>query len=179
MNFDRLKKNIFDFIKEQQVKLGYRKESIRLYYPLQSLNRLLATDLNENEMKQALKAFAESVKDELGTIKISSDNNRFCIFLPEEASEFIYTHTEQQGFIYDFIAAVSKHNVTIEEIIEQFRKYSDFVHVEKVNHEDFDYLVYFENGQPDDYRYCLKDEGDHIKYHRFTIEDYNDFHFDN
>ena len=179
MNFSKLKKNIIDVIKEQQIKLGYRKESVRLYYPLQSLNRLLGTDLNESEMKSVLNAFAECVKEELGSIGISCENKRFCFFLPEEASEFIYSHTDQNGFLYDFISTVSKHNVSVDEIIGVFKKYTDCVHVEKINNGEFDYLIYFENGEPDDYRYCLTVEGEHIIYHRFTLEDYKDFYTDN
>lgn len=41
----------------------------------------------------------------------------------------------------------------------------------------FDYLVYFEDGIPDDYRYCLSLEGEHMIYHKFTPEDYEDFGF--
>ena len=37
MDFARLEKNIIDVIKEEQAKLGYRKEKIRLYYPLSSV----------------------------------------------------------------------------------------------------------------------------------------------
>ena len=37
MNHEKLQKNLIDLIKEEQAKLGYRKESVRLYYPLQSL----------------------------------------------------------------------------------------------------------------------------------------------
>ena len=36
--------------------------------------------------------------------------------------------------------------------------------------------IKFKNGVPDDYRYCLTDEGCHIIYHRFTAEDYFDFY---
>ena len=36
--FEALKANIFDNMIEQQAKLGYRKEPVRLYYPLSSLN---------------------------------------------------------------------------------------------------------------------------------------------
>ena len=176
MDFTRLKKNIFDVIKEQQIKLGYRKEAVRLYYPLQSLNRLLGTELDENGMITALKSFAESVKDELGDINISCDKNRFCFFLPEKTSEYIHTLTDNNDFLYDFIATVSKHGVTIDEIYRLFKKYSNNVHFEKLNNGEFDYLIYFENGEPDDYRYCLTDEGEHIIYHRFTIEDYNDIY---
>ena len=40
MKFDKLEQNIIDMIKEEQAKLGYRRENIRLYYPLSSLVHL-------------------------------------------------------------------------------------------------------------------------------------------
>lgn len=61
--------------------------------------------------------------------------------------------------------------------MQQFHKYSDHVHVEKVSHGEFDYLVYFEDGKPDSFRYCITDEGCHMIYHRFTVEDYEEFGF--
>ena len=45
MDFARLEKNIIDVIKEEQAKLGYRKEKIRLYYPLSSLNHFFQLDV--------------------------------------------------------------------------------------------------------------------------------------
>lgn len=39
--YDRLAQSLIDIIKEQQAKLGYRKEIVRLYYPLSSLNHFL------------------------------------------------------------------------------------------------------------------------------------------
>ena len=36
MTYHRLENSIIDVIKEEQAKLGYRKEEIRLYYPLSS-----------------------------------------------------------------------------------------------------------------------------------------------
>ena len=38
MTYHRLENSIIDVIKEEQAKLGYRKEEIRLYYPLSSLD---------------------------------------------------------------------------------------------------------------------------------------------
>ena len=38
MGYERLEKSLTDTIKEEQAKLGIRKEAIRLYYPLSSLN---------------------------------------------------------------------------------------------------------------------------------------------
>lgn len=174
MDYSRIRKNICDVIKEEQVKLGYRKESIRLYYPLLSLNRFLGADYTVDEMQKELEAFAVTQISELGQIQISHKKDRFCIFLPEQATEWVYEHTEHSGFLYDFIETISRHFITIDEIVSQFRKYSEHVHFEKVQGEDFDYVIYFEDGEPDDYRYCLTDEHCHFIYHRFTVEDYQD-----
>lgn len=54
MLFSKLEKNMIDVIKEEQVKLGYRSETIRLYYPILSLNRLLDTDYEIRQMKEVL-----------------------------------------------------------------------------------------------------------------------------
>ncbi len=40
-NYGNLEQNIIDVIAEQQAKLGYLKETVRLYYPADSLKHLL------------------------------------------------------------------------------------------------------------------------------------------
>jgi hypothetical protein len=177
LDFSYLEQNIFDVIKEEQIKLGYRKESIRLFYPLLSLNRLLKSDFQIDEMKDCLITFCRLEEDKLGKTEISNQGERFCFHFSPEASEYIHSNKEQDGFLRDFIQTVSGHHVSIDEVLEQFHKYSDHVHFEKAKHGEFDYLIYFEDGHPDSYRYCLTDEGCHMIYHRFTIDDYNDFCF--
>jgi hypothetical protein len=183
VEFARLEKNICDVIKEEQVKLGYRKEVIRLYYPLQSLNRFLKTSLKAEEIYPVLHEFAKTVAYKLGTIEISNKGDRFCFTLPPVATEYVHNNTPSKGFIYDFIKAVSEHGTSLDNVLEIFYKYSgdnpENVVVEKKTHGEFDCLVYFKDGNPDDFRYCLTDEGCHVIYHRFTIEDYEDFGFDN
>lgn len=178
MDFSRLEKNICDVMKEEQIKLGYRKETVRLYYPLLSLNHYLNTNLNAEEMEVALKEFADAAADKFGAVEISHKKERFCFCLPPEASEYVHRTAGDAGFLRDFIETVSKHDITIEDVTAQFKKYSEHVHVEKAEHGEFDYLIYFEDGVPDDFRYCLTDEGCHMIYHRFTKEDYDDFHFE-
>lgn len=178
MKFSKLEKNIIDIIKEEQVKLGYRRETIRLYYPLLSLHRLLDTDCDAKQMGDILHSFCEQVKTRLGRIEISNQKDRFCFTIPPEGSEYVHQNMGDKEFIIDFINTISKHDVTIDEVVQQFYQYSDQVHVEKVSHGEFHYLVYFENGKPDDFRYCITDEGCHLIYHRYTIDDYNDFHFE-
>ena len=54
MGYKRLYKNLIDIIKEEQAKLGFRRESIRLYYPLSSLNHFFETQDTEEQMKNRL-----------------------------------------------------------------------------------------------------------------------------
>lgn len=162
-------------IQEEQLKLGYRKEIVRLYYPLLTLNRLLDTDFDTEQMQAALGSFCAVASPRLGQIDISHQRERFCLAISAQGSEYVHEHTEDVSFLRDFIAAISRHGATIGQILQQFHKHSRHVHVEKMENSEFDYIVYFEDGIPDNYRYCITDEGCHIIYHRFTVDDYNDF----
>ncbi len=172
MDFSELIKNIIDIIKEEQIKLGYRKEEIRLYYPLDSLNRLIKSECNISEMIGMLHAFSKEVIPMFGDVSVTNDADRFCIYLPPKATEYVYHNTEKSGFLYDFIDMISRHGVSIEDILALFQRYSENVHCEKNTTSDFDYLIYFEDGQPDAYWYCLKEEVGHMIYHRYTKADY-------
>lgn len=44
MGFHELEENLIDMVKEQQAKLGFRPEVIRLYYPVSTLNHFFGTD---------------------------------------------------------------------------------------------------------------------------------------
>lgn len=177
MDYSRLENNIIDVIKEEQVKLGYRSENIRLYYPLASLNRFLQQEYTIAGMHQALEGFCDVVRPRLGDLVISNERERFCIMIPVKGVDYVHEHLSNTEFIYDFIKTIEKHGCSMEEIFAVFRNHSEDVHIERTDHGEFDYLVYFEDGIPDEYRYCLTDEGCHIIYHRFTVEDYEDFEF--
>ena len=172
MFYERLKKNIVEVVKEEQVKLGFSKEIIRLYYPLESLNRIMGTSFDKKEMLQSLYDFSRSMKYFFWEIEISEENGRFCLILPPKTSVYVHENTPESGFLYDFIGVIGRHGILIDEVLSVFRKYSERVHFEKVSNGEFDYLIYFENGVPDTYRYCLTDEGHHIIYHRYSPEEY-------
>ena len=74
MNFKKLENNLLDMIQEQQVKIGYMSGVTRFYYPLQSLNRLLGTELTEEEMQHAMEEFSDHACDRLGKVTASSKN---------------------------------------------------------------------------------------------------------
>ena len=52
MNYNRLENSLIDVIKEEQAKLGYRKEKISLYYPLSSLNHFFGNETDAAGMME-------------------------------------------------------------------------------------------------------------------------------
>ncbi|CVI69831.1 DUF based on E. rectale Gene description [Clostridiales bacterium CHKCI001] len=176
-DFLRLENNIIELIKEQQIKLGYRSESVHLYYPMASLNRLMKKQWDEQQMAKKLNEFCSQVEKKLGKLKITKNGDRFCFIVPPQGADYVHKNLSKQDFLVHFIHTISKQNCSLKDILAVFFEYSDQVQIEKMTNEEFDYLVYFEDGKPNDYRYCITVEEHHILYHRFTIEDYNDFGF--
>ena len=174
MEYDQLEKNIIDMLEEEQIKLGYIEEAVRLYYPLKSLNRFLGTDVNAEEMTALLETFAEKQKERFGEMQISEKKDRFCLLIPPQGAEYVHEHMGDNQFLHALTQAVSVHGTSFEDVFEVFRRFSTQVVIEKMNDEDYDYLVYFADGKPDGYYYCLTDEGGHIIYHRYTKDDYKD-----
>lgn len=172
MNCKKLMQNIMDVIAEEQIKLGYRSEAIYLYYPLKSLNSLLGTDSSIYGMNINLSEFSEYAKEYLGKIGISNRKERFCIAIPPEGADYVHEHMGENDFLKSFIEAVSKHDCTLEDIVGVFGQYSKNVTVKKTDDGEFDYLIYFTDGKPNDYMYCIKFEKCHVSYHRFTEDDY-------
>lgn len=178
MKFEKLEQNIIDMIKEEQAKLGYRKENIRLYYPLSSLCHLTGENLKEQEMLELLSGFGEETKDRLGMVTVTAKKDRFCFLIPEEGVVYVRENTKPNEFIQELVELVGRHDCTMEEIRALFEKQPSPITVEPVNNGEFDILIRFADGAEDPYYYCFKDEGCHIIYHRFLPEDYADFDFE-
>ena len=174
---DALRKSIEDAIEEGQLKLGYRSETIRLYYPLSSLCALTGREADAAAMTRVLADFSAENEGELGALAVSRKGERFCIAVGPKGAAWVHEHTNPNGFLADFIAAIGRHGCTMEELLDVFHRHSDCVCVEALHNGEFDWLVYFEDGRPDDYRYCIADEGCHLTYHRFTEADYRAFGF--
>ncbi|MEE0136738.1 DUF3877 family protein [Blautia stercoris] len=174
--FEALKDNILDAVIEQQAKLGYRKEPIRLYYPLSSLNHFFNTTVDSEELQQMLSEFPAYTKEQCGEISATHKNDRFCFTVSEEVSEYVHNNKAQNTFIIDLIELLSTHGTKLEDVIEHFKAQQKEYVVEPVDNGEFDIFIRFVNDK-DRYYYCFKDEGCHIIYHRFLPEDYADFDF--
>ena len=55
MEYKRLEQSLIDIVKEEQAKLGYRKEDVRLYYPLSTLNHFFDTEDTVEEMAESMR----------------------------------------------------------------------------------------------------------------------------
>ncbi|MDF2908752.1 MAG: hypothetical protein K0R34_4073 [Herbinix sp.] len=173
MNYDMLEKVICDAIKEEQIKLGYEKETIRLYYPMHSLAHILEEDIAETgRMDEALSVFAVRVESKLGKVQISHDSDRYCILIPPAGAAYVNENYSNNPFLVTFIDTIRKHDCTIEQILEVFHSFSDQVKCEKSDTDEFDYIIYFNDSSIDDYRYCIKFDYGHTSYHRFSVKDF-------
>lgn len=177
MNIDRFIENIVEQIKEVQLKLGYAKEVIRLFFPVQSLCSLLQVQYkNGEEMLTALeqeKGFSET---ELGTIRFSlCKNDRIEVCIAPEGADYVHDNVTNPPFLASIIDLFkSKHDLTIEEICDCFEQFNDAYVCEKMEPgTDFDYVLYFAEHKPDSWYYCIRTEMGHTIYHRFSEEDYH------
>ena len=177
MGYDKLERNLIDIVKEEQAKLGFFKEDVRLYYPLSSLNHFFNSSDSADEMQMRLDTLPESITSKLGQIKVSHKGDRFCFHIPQEGTVYVHANTSPNEFIHQLVELVGKHGCTMNEILDLFHTYSENIITEEMNNGEFDRLIRFADNSEDPYYYCFKDEGCHIIYHRFLPEDYADFDF--
>ena len=72
--YQKLMDNLCDIVAEEQAKLGYMKEPIRLYYPLSSLNHFFGGDVSADEMQEKLSKCEAGTQGRV-TVKIASGSS--------------------------------------------------------------------------------------------------------
>lgn len=98
MGFRRLEENLIDLVKEQQAKLGFRPEVIRLYYPVSTLNHFFGSEDTAEEMKVRLNGFGAHMTETLGEVRVTAKGDRFCFLIPETGS--VYVHEQMLSLIH-------------------------------------------------------------------------------
>lgn len=168
MNKIKLFNNIVDQVKEAQIKLGYVRETIRLYYQPASLNALLETNY---ETSQELCDALEYIED----LSFSVCDGRVEVRVLPKLCEYIHREVKSSPFLEELIALFyNKHNCTIDEVCVLFGKYGTYVCDKMLPGSEFDYVVYFDESEIDEYYYCIKIEDGHSIYHRFIETDYKE-----
>lgn len=175
MNTQRLIQNLIDQIKEAQLKLGYAEESMYFYFPPDSLNDILQTDMKDEEslLKELRQAptLSGSVLGELG---FELNHGRIQVRIPSQGARYVKENVPDPAFLWDLIQLFSQgHDLTIERIKNFFQKFSNNYVCEAMSGDsEFDYVLHFVDESIDSYYYCVKMEMGHTIYHRFTREDY-------
>ena len=176
MNVDRFVENITEQMKEAQLKLGFAREVMRLYFPCESMCRLLQTeDMGGMDLLAAIEkenGFSDTV---LGRIHFSlCKGNRIEVCIPEEGAAYVHECLPDPPFLKSIIELFREnHNLTAEEICACFERFNkNYVCKKMEPGTDFDYVLYFPDQTPDAWYYCIRMEMGHTIYHRFTKEDY-------
>lgn len=170
VNFKQI---FYSMIKEQQMKLGYESDAVRLYFPETSLYRMLqvSEEAPREVFKSRLLAVAEQMETELGTIKISRVKDRYCFTIFEQGSAFIHEQVPEDPFLRELIALFLRHDVTIDDVISIFEASKRPFVCEKMWQGEFDYMLHFEEEGQDPFYYCVSFRDGHASYHRFHAMD--------
>ena len=110
-------------------------------------------------------------------VHVEPHEDGFCLAIPAEGVARVVAQAPAAAFLRDLIHTAQTPGATADDLLAAFRRHSDRVHVEPVDNDEFDLLVYFEDGVPDDFRYCIDQHDGFASYHRFSREDYEAFGF--
>lgn len=170
----KLTQNIIDTIKEWQIKIGYQKESIGLYYPADSLKNLLElpADTSLKTLLEQLSLFSKSNETQLGKLGISNDKERICLQIPEYGVTYIHENVPDSAFLKAFLKEITTPGCTLEKIRNVFHTFSNNVVEADLEHHGLGKVFYFMDDTIDPYVYCLEFDAFGATYHRFSKEDY-------
>ncbi len=174
MGKERLEQNLIDQMKEAQLKLGFEEETMRLYYPVASLNLLLGTACETpKEMAETLNAMFAEGNSKLGKMNFRVSAGRIEVSVPPEGARYVHEHMGDVSFLKAIIELFSDpHDKSVEDVKAIFAKFGSYICEEMPEGADFDEALHFENPDVDPYYYCVKQEMGHLIYHRFLKEDY-------
>lgn len=167
-----LYKNLCDSIFEMMLKLGEsHNSSISIYYTPDLVSYLIGT--NTNEVAEKLIEFKSFVMEQLGDIDIEvASDNRYGIRVYSEGIDKIMQSNPRRFFLRKLIEAIRKRDCGIERIKEIFdEESSDFV-CEEVDDSEFQYVIYFNDENIDEYKYCFTFDAMGSYYHRLIDYDY-------
>lgn len=175
---NRLCQNLIDVIIESHMKLKYSENSIGIHYILPSLGHFLNCSPTREEILPKLQAALSECSETLGAVRISETDKGYCCTVSKEGVRWIHENITPSAFCVEFFALIRSRDYSIEDMIALFQKHSDKVHAEHItDNDEFDWLLYFEDGTPDPYWYCFNTMDLCVTYHRYTKDDYLDFEF--
>ena len=188
MNTNALERHITDTVKEWQMKIGYRSEEMKLYYPDVSLAGLLelSEGWTEASLKEALQEFSEETKERLGGVQISNAGDRYCVAVPAEGCTYIHENEPDSAFLRSFLGVITGLEPSMQAVEQCFADAAAAGNETYVKEdreaEGLGIVFYFcaekdakqtsEDSQIDAYVYCVEEDDFGITYHRFSWPDF-------
>ena len=179
MHTEQLERHIIDTIKEWQMKIGYKEENMRLYYPDVSLIGMLELPegTTEKELKKNLAVFAEIVSERLGQIEISNVGDRYCLNVPVEGCRYISENVPDSELLKNLLVVLNRRENDMDQVRRVFEDYAtehQGICVEEDHeNEGLGLVFYYTSEETDPYVYCMEQDDFGITYHRFSRSDYN------
>ena len=179
MHTEQLERHIIDTIKEWQMKIGYKEENMRLYYPDVSLIGMLELPdgTTEKELKKNLAVFAEIVSERLGQIEISNVGDRYCLNVPPEGCKYISEKIPDSELLKNLLVVLDRRENDMDQVRKVFQDYAtehQGICVEEDHeNEGLGLVFYYTSEETDPYVYCMEQDDFGITYHRFSRSDYN------
>ena len=179
MHTEQLERHIIDTIKEWQMKIGYKEENMRLYYPDVSLIGMLELPdgTTEKELKKNLAVFAEIVSERLGQIEISNVGDRYCLNVPPEGCKYISEKIPDSELLKNLLVVLDRRENDMDQVRRVFEDYAtehQGICVEEDHeNEGLGLVFYYTSEETDPYVYCMEQDDFGITYHRFSRSDYN------
>lgn len=167
MKYKALFDNIISIIKESQIKLGYDRIPIGINYVTSSLSNLVGDDI-----EPALVEFCQESADVLGDVSFRPIDGGYRLDVSVKGVDYVHSIIDDDEFLVRFIKTVRRIDCSIDDVINVFKSFSDNVVVQQVDNGEFDYLIYFADGTPDEFWYCIDTEDLGMTYHRLTKCDY-------
>lgn len=188
MNTTALERHITDTVKEWQMKIGYRSEEMKLYYPDVSLAGLLELPegWTEASLKAALQEFSMETAPRLGGVQISNVKDRYCLAVPAEGCTYIHKNEPDSAFLRKFLDVITGLEPSMQAVEQCFADAAaagkEHYRKEDREAEGLGVVFYFCAGQDgaqtsehsavDSYVYCVEEDDFGITYHRFSWPDF-------
>jgi len=178
MTTKALEKHIFDTVKEWQMKIGYREENMKLYYPDVSLIELLGLEQGaaKEQLDKALADFCKKEEPKLGKMEFSNVKDRYCIEVPVKGCAYIAQNVPDFAFLKKFLDVITEPKNSLQQVRECFAAYAQeqngqYVELDR-RKEGLGHVFFFDREELDGYVYCVEADEFGLTYHRFTRMDY-------
>lgn len=180
MDTTKLTDHIISTVYEGLIKLGTTgNENYSIYYDLDLVNHLLDASYENNQgcYEDLLAAYEHPIQisgqESPLTIRISLEKGRFRFTVMASSIPSILSRGESNSFLKEIIELVKSHHFTIEDVKQLFSRYSNDYTCETTNHPEFQYVLYFNQKEINQYKYCFTFDGCcGGYYHRLLDYDY-------